>query len=99
MPPSRRSFLASAATVCASVTEGFRPPRARAADEALAPFDNLFTKFLADHELPGAAVAVTRGGKLAYARGFGLADAEKKLPVKPDALFRVASVSKPITGV
>jgi N-acyl-D-amino-acid deacylase len=57
------------------------------------------TKFVEEHEVPGAALAVVRHGKLAYARGFGLADKEKKLPVKPDALFRIASISKPFTAV
>ncbi|MBN9120654.1 MAG: beta-lactamase family protein, partial [Planctomycetes bacterium] len=89
----RRTLLASAASALAG---GFNSSL-RAAD-GLAPFDDLLTKFLADHKLPGAAAAVTRGGKLAYARGFGLADAETKRPTKADALFRIASVSKPITG-
>jgi CubicO group peptidase (beta-lactamase class C family) len=93
---SRRALLASAAT--AVVSGGLCPPLARA-EENLAPFSDLLTKFIAEHKLPGAACAVTRGGKLVYARGFGLADVENKVPVKPDALFRIASVSKPITGV
>jgi N-acyl-D-amino-acid deacylase len=42
---------------------------------------------------------VVRDGKLIYARGFGYADVENKTPVQPDALFRIASVSKPITSV
>jgi N-acyl-D-amino-acid deacylase len=48
--------------------------------------------------LPGAGVAVARHGKLVYARGFGFADEEKKAPVQPDSLFRLASISKPITA-
>jgi N-acyl-D-amino-acid deacylase len=40
-----------------------------------------------------------RDGKLIYARGFGYADVENKTLVQPDALFRIASVSKPITAV
>jgi CubicO group peptidase (beta-lactamase class C family) len=40
-----------------------------------------------------------RDGKLFYARGFGYADVEHKTPVQPDAQFRIASVSKPITAV
>ena len=51
------------------------------------------------YAIPGGAVAVLRDGKLIYARGFGYADVENKTPVQPDALFRIASVSKPITGV
>ena len=94
--PSRRSFLAS--SVVALCSGGLRPSLARA-DDDLASFDKLFTDFIAEHKLPGAAVAVTRGGKLVYARGIGLADTEKKRPVQPDSLFRIASVSKPITAV
>lgn len=56
------------------------------------------TGFLEEHHLPGAALAVTRKGRLVYARGFGHADIEKKEPVQPAALFRIASVSKPITA-
>src|SRR4051794_39390451 len=66
---------------------------------ALAPFDKLMTDFLADHKVPGAALAVTRHGKLVYSRGFGFADADKKVPVQADSLFRIASVAKPITAV
>ncbi len=93
MTPSRRAFLASVV----ALTGGVRSPL-RAADD-LAPFDNLLAKLLVDHKLPGAAVAVTRGGKLVYSRGFGYADAETRRLMKPDALFRVASISKPITAV
>ena len=65
----------------------------------LKPFDNLFAKFLETNRLPGVAVAVTRNGKLAYARGFGYADLENKTVVEPTSLVRLASVSKPITAV
>jgi N-acyl-D-amino-acid deacylase len=63
------------------------------------PFDQTVRDLLKKYAIPGGAVAVVRDGKLIYARGFGYADLENKTPVKPDALFRIASVSKPITGV
>ena len=50
------------------------------------------------YSIPGGAIAVVRDGKLVYARGFGYADVETKTPVQPDALFRIASVSKPLTS-
>jgi len=50
------------------------------------------------YAIPGGAVAVMRDGKLIYARGFGYADVENKTPVQPDALFRIASVSKTLTS-
>jgi N-acyl-D-amino-acid deacylase len=56
------------------------------------------SSFIGEHKLPGAALAVARNGRLLYARGFGYADLEKKEPVQPDSLFRIASVSKPLTS-
>lgn len=55
--------------------------------------------FFARHEIPGAAVAITNQGRLAYAAGFGRADRERQDVVTPTSLFRIASVSKPITAV
>src|SRR5262245_42912196 len=51
------------------------------------------------NDVPACSLAVSRKGKLVYARGFGFADAERTRPVSPDSLFRIASVSKPITAV
>lgn len=48
--------------------------------------------------IPGGAVAIVRDGKLVMARGYGLADVEGKEPVHPDSLFRIASISKPVTA-
>jgi N-acyl-D-amino-acid deacylase len=62
-------------------------------------YDQTISDLMRKYAIPGGAVAVLRDGKLIYARGFGYADVENKMPVQPDALFRIASVSKPITGV
>jgi CubicO group peptidase (beta-lactamase class C family) len=63
------------------------------------PYEQIIPALMQKYSIPGGAVAVLRDGKLIYARGFGYADVESKTPVQPDALFRIASVSKPITGV
>ena len=76
-----------------------RVPATGRVDRWPASFDHLMTDFLAEHELPGAALAVSRFGRLVYSRGFGYADRETKEVVQPDALFRIASVSKPLTSV
>jgi CubicO group peptidase (beta-lactamase class C family) len=65
----------------------------------LTPFDDLMTMFVKEQQVPGAALAVTKDGRLAYARGFGLADRQRQQAVQPTALFRIASISKPITAV
>jgi N-acyl-D-amino-acid deacylase len=55
--------------------------------------------FVREHGVPGASLAIAKDGKLVYARGFGWADPAQKVPVRPDAQFRIASISKPITAV
>ena len=71
---------------------------ARARQGDLAAYDELMTSFLREHKPPGAALAVAYHGRLVYARGFGHADLEKREPVHPASLFRIASVSKPFTA-
>jgi N-acyl-D-amino-acid deacylase len=67
-------------------------------DFHLDSLDQLMTSFVSERQMPGAALAVTKDSRLVYARGFGYADVEKKVPAQPAALFRIASVSKPITA-
>jgi len=61
-------------------------------------YDQVIPNLMRKYDIPGGAVAVMRDGKLVYARGFGYADLGNETPVQPDALFRLASVSKPITA-
>ena len=49
--------------------------------------------------VPGGALAVVKDGRLVYARGYGWANREMQIPATPSSLFRVASLSKPVTGV
>lgn len=63
------------------------------------PFDELLSAFVAETGVRGAALAVTKGSRLVYARGCGLADRDRNIPVEPTSLFRIASLSKPITAV
>ena len=50
-------------------------------------------------DVPGASVAIAKDGRLLFAKGYGVADVESRDPVAPDSLFRIASISKPITAV
>lgn len=54
---------------------------------------------MAERKVPGGALAVVKDRKLVYAKGYGLADVERKASVTPESLFRIASISKPFTGV
>lgn len=61
--------------------------------------DEIVSNYLVEHSAPGASVAITHKGRLVYARGFGYADVGAREPVQPDSLFRIASISKPVTAV
>ncbi|KVD96546.1 serine hydrolase [Burkholderia stagnalis] len=58
--------------------------------------DGALEHALADERMVGAVVLVARHGALRYARAVGLADREAGTPMREDALFRLASVTKPI---
>ena len=49
--------------------------------------------------LAGAVALVARDGKVAYLKTVGVQDKERNVAMKPDAIFRIASMSKPITSV
>jgi len=73
--------------------------RAQSAAPAFAPrLDSLITAEMARTKTPGAQVAVVVDGKLAYAKGYGVADIETGRPVSAQTLFRVGSVTKMITA-
>jgi CubicO group peptidase (beta-lactamase class C family) len=49
-------------------------------------------------KLPGLLVAVMRKGELAFAETYGKADVERNKPVRPDTLYRIYSMTKPLTS-
>lgn len=67
--------------------------------ENTALLDNSFERFRTQNFLKGLAVAIVKDEKLIFAKGYGYADAESKIPTSPEQLFRIASVSKLITSV
>ncbi len=52
-----------------------------------------------NNEIPGAVVLIARNGKIAMFDAFGYRDREAKAPMKTDSIFRIASMTKPITSV
>uniref|UniRef100_UPI003F4974F7 serine hydrolase domain-containing protein n=1 Tax=Actinomadura sp. CA-154981 TaxID=3240037 RepID=UPI003F4974F7 len=61
--------------------------------------ENLVTGEVEAERMPGAVIAIARGGKLAYLRAFGYRHPGKRAPMTPDTLFWIASMTKPITTV
>jgi CubicO group peptidase (beta-lactamase class C family) len=67
--------------------------------QELADMDGVVTRFMQAHGVPGMSVAVAREGVLVHAKAYGRADRDRGEEVTPAHLFRIASVSKPITSV
>jgi N-acyl-D-amino-acid deacylase len=96
-----RSYASAAVLLLTAVLasgQEKKTPVTGKADAELASFDEMMLKFMEDNQVPGAALAVTKDGRLVYARGFGHADTQAGLPVEPAMRFRIASISKPITA-
>lgn len=55
--------------------------------------------FLTNYQIPGATLAIAKNGRLVYMRAFGNADQAGTEATRPDHMFRIASISKPITSI
>ena len=53
---------------------------------------------LSQQNLPGLAVAVGVGGEIVWAEGFGWADLDKRVPVRPETKFRIGTASTALTS-
>ena len=79
-------------------------PEVDPADVGLDParlerIDRHFAKYVDDGRLAGWLATVSRHGKLAHVSSYGQRDAEAGLPVTSDTIWRIYSMSKPITSV
>jgi CubicO group peptidase (beta-lactamase class C family) len=61
--------------------------------------DRHFRRYLDDGRLPGWLIAVVRHGRVVHLGTAGRRDIEADLPVEPDTLWRIYSMTKPITSV
>ena len=61
--------------------------------------DHLDRNYIAAGKLVGCQTLVARHGHLAYFQSLGEADRERHLPIADDTIFRIYSMSKPITSV
>jgi CubicO group peptidase (beta-lactamase class C family) len=67
--------------------------------ERLGRLAGAMAQLVDDQRLAGVTTAIARHGKLAFFGTFGQRDIEANAPMSPDAIFRIYSMTKPITGV
>ena len=73
------------------------PPAVPASD--VERIEKAVTAFMASANAPGLSLAIGLDGQLRFENGYGLADIEGSVPARATTVYRLASVSKPITAV
>jgi CubicO group peptidase (beta-lactamase class C family) len=98
--------LAVAATLALATSGAFaegpvvaKPEEAGFSSAGLARIDAYLKNEIAENKIPGAIMMIARNGKTAYFNSFGVRDPGTKEPMTPDTIFRIYSMSKPITTV
>lgn len=82
--------------VSAQVPTAARTPADRDRDPAV--LARLADDARAGLGVPGLSVAIAQNDGIVFAQGFGLADVEQAVPARAESVFRIASISKPITA-
>jgi CubicO group peptidase (beta-lactamase class C family) len=100
-----RSFVV-AATLFVPVPSAFaeglvatKPAQAGFTSSGLARIDAYLKNEIAENKIPGAIMMIQRNGETAYFSSFGVRDPGTKEPMSPNTIFRIYSMSKPITTV
>ncbi|GHC50740.1 serine hydrolase domain-containing protein [Streptomyces violaceochromogenes] len=83
----------------AQLRQEIDPGEAGLDPQVLGRLDRHFARLVDDGRMPGFLVAVARAGRVAHLTTHGLRDIAAGLPVEPDTLWRVYSMTKPVTAV
>ena len=76
-----------------------QPERVGLDSERLERISDYMNQAVADGTMVGGMAMIARNGRLAYSETWGMADREAEKPMSEDALFRIYSMTKPITAV
>src|SRR5574339_134513 len=76
-----------------------KPEEVGLSSERLQRIDRMLERRIAAGEMAGAVAIVARKGKVAYLTAKGVMDLETRQPVTPATMFRIASMTKPVTSV
>jgi len=91
--------LCSVSVLGQDLPKASRPVVAGISSERLSRLTQVFQGQVDKGAIPGAVMLVARDNKTVYIQPVGYQDREKRIAMKPDAIFRIASMSKPITSV
>jgi len=92
-------LLTTTAAIAASALQTAAPSSVGVSAERLAKIGAALRSEVQQGMIPGAVVAVARRGKLVYHEAFGFLDHPAGTPMPKDAIFPIASLTKPMTAV
>ena len=76
-----------------------KPEEVGLSSERLARITEMMQRRVAAGDVSGGVTLVSRKGRIAHLEAHGLMDIESKKPMVKDAVFRIASMTKPVVGV
>ena len=82
-----------------NLSASYEAKQAGMSQERLDKIAPTLSKYIAQKEIPGLITAVLRKGRIVHFETQGYADVENKIPLQEDSLFRIYSMTKPVTGV
>jgi CubicO group peptidase (beta-lactamase class C family) len=99
-PIIRRIAVGLAAlSLTAAVAPTAKPEDVGLSSERLQRINGVVQTYIDSNQISGAVTMVSRKGRVAHFEAHGLMDLEAKAPMRKDAIFRIASMTKPVTGV
>lgn len=104
MPPRPTTVAVALALLAVSPLAAQELPAGQPAQlgfstDGLARIDSLIRSYVDQEKSPGVVAVVARRGQVVWSGAYGFADREAARRMTPDALFRIASESKPVTSV
>ena len=76
-----------------------KPEDVGMSSERLRRVDDVIARYVDAKKVSGAVTLVARGGRVVHYEAQGVMDVESKTPMRTDSIFRMASSTKPVTGV
>ena len=92
-------FVSVLALRPAAETAMAKPEDVGLSSERLARITEMMKRHIAAGEITGGVTLVARHGRIAHLEAAGVTDIDSKKPMTKDAVFRIASMTKPVTGV
>lgn len=93
-----RFVIRSISLACVTIAIMIVAPSAPAQQSSFALIDAFVTREMADQHIPGVAVGIYTNGAITRVKGYGLANIELAVPVKPATIFQSGSMGKQFTS-